>query len=193
MIIGCAGGGSNLAGIVMPFVPEVLKGNGPRLLAVEPAACPSLTRGVYAYDLGDTVGLAPLAKMFTLGHDFMPTAIHAGGLRYHGMAPVVSLLRKLNLLDAIAYKQNEVFAAGVLFARTEGICPAPESSHAIKAAIDLALKAKETGKEQCIVFNLSGHGHFDLSSYDSYLAGELEDLELPKSDIDKGLATLPKL
>jgi tryptophan synthase beta chain len=191
VIIGCAGGGSNLAGIVLPYVPEVLKGNGPRLLAVEPAACPSLTRGKYAYDLGDTVGMAPLAKMYTLGHIFMPTAIHAGGLRYHGMAPVISLLRHLKLLDAVAYKQNEVFEAAVTFARAEGICPAPESAHAVKAAIDLAKKAKAENKETCVVFNLSGHGHFDLGSYDQYLAGDLEDFDLPQADIDKGLASLP--
>jgi tryptophan synthase beta chain len=193
IVIGCAGGGSNLAGIALPFVPDMLKGNGPRLLAVEPTACPSLTRGKYAYDLGDTVGLAPLAKMYTLGHSFLPSGIHAGGLRYHGMAPVMSLLRHLNMLDAVAYHQNECFEAAVLFARTEGICPAPESSHAIKAAIDEAIKCRETGQAKCIVFNLSGHGHFDLASYDAYLAGELEDFALPDESITRALADLPKV
>jgi len=193
VIIGCAGGGSNLSGIALPFVAQTMKGNGPRLLAVEPAACPSLTRGAYAYDLGDTVGLAPLAKMYTLGHTFIPAGIHAGGLRYHGMAPVISLLRNLGLLEAVAYKQCEVFEAAVLFARAEGICPAPETAHAIKAAIDEALKCKQTGESKCIVFNLSGHGHFDLGSYDAYLAGELEDYELPAEEIDKALMELPKV
>ena len=193
LIIGCAGGGSNLAGIALPFVADTLKGGGPRLLAVEPAACPSLTRGAYAYDFGDTAGMAPLAKMFTLGHTFVPSGIHAGGLRYHGMAPVISLLHKLGLMDAVAYKQNEAFEAAVLFARAEGICPAPETAHAIKAAIDEALECKRTGKSKCIVFNLSGHGHFDLSSYDKYLAGELEDYELSDGEIQTALKELPKV
>jgi len=192
IVIGCAGGGSNLAGIAMPFVPDVLEGKGPRLLAVEPAACPSLTRGKYAYDLGDTVGMAPLAAMYTLGHTFMPSGIHAGGLRYHGMAPVISLLKHLNLMDAVAYRQREVFEAAVLFARAEGICPAPESSHAIKAAIDEALRCKQTGQSKCIVFNLSGHGYFDMTAYDKYLSGEMEDYELPQEEIDKALKELPK-
>lgn len=191
LIIGCAGGGSNLAGMILPFVPEILKGRGPKLLAVEPTACPSLTRGKYAYDFGDTVGMAPLAKMYTLGHTFMPSAIHAGGLRYHGMAPVVSLLRSMGMMDAIAYHQREVFEAAVLFARAEGICPAPESSHAIKAAIDQAIQCRETGQAKCIVFNLSGHGHFDLGSYDKYLDGEMEDLEMEDGAIEKGLSHLP--
>jgi tryptophan synthase beta chain len=193
IIIGCAGGGSNLAGMALPFVPETLKGNGPRLVAVEPTACPSLTRGKYAYDYGDTAGMAPLAKMFTLGHTFVPSGIHAGGLRYHGMAPVISLLHRLGVMDAVAYRQNEAFEAAVLFARAEGICPAPETAHAIKAAIDEALRCKQTGQSKCIVFNFSGHGHFDLSSYDKYLAGELEDYELPQKDIDSALAELPKV
>ena len=193
VIIGCAGGGSNLAGIALPFVPQTLKGNGPRLLAVEPTSCPSLTRGKYAYDLGDTVGMAPLAMMYTLGHTFVPSPIHAGGLRYHGMAPIISLLKNLGALEAVAYNQGEVFEAAVLFARAEGICPAPESAHAIKATIDEANKCKQTGKSKCIVFNLSGHGHFDLGAYDKYLAGELEDYELPQEGIDKALAQLPKV
>jgi len=193
MIVACAGGGSNFSGIALPFVPEVLKGNGPKLIAVEPAACPSLTRGKYAYDLGDTVGMAPLAKMYTLGHTFMPAGIHAGGLRYHGMAPVVSLLKNLGLIDAVAYKQREVFEAAVQFARAEGVCPAPETAHAIKAVIDEANKCKATGEAKCIVFNLSGHGHFDLGAYDKYFSGELEDYELPDEEIDKAMAELPKI
>ncbi len=191
VIIGCAGGGSNLAGIILPYVKDVLAGRGPRLLAVEPSACPSLTRGRYAYDFGDAVGMAPMAKMYTLGHDFVPPGIHAGGLRYHGMSPILSLLRHHKLLDAMSCHQNQAFEAAVTFARTEGICPAPESSHAIWAAIDLANRCRETGEEKCIVFNLSGHGHFDLASFDKYLAGELTDYELPQSAIDQGLATLP--
>jgi len=193
LIIGCAGGGSNFSGIALPFVPQVLKGNGPKLLAVEPAACPSLTRGKYAYDLGDTVGMAPLAMMYTLGHTFMPSPIHAGGLRYHGMAPVISLLKHLGIVDAVAYRQRECFEAALTFARAEGICPAPESSHAIKAAIDEALKCKQTGQAKCIVFNLSGHGYFDLSSYDKYLAGDLEDYELGQDAITEALKELPKV
>jgi tryptophan synthase beta chain len=137
--------------------------------------------------------MAPLAMMYTLGHSFMPSSIHAGGLRYHGMAPVISLLKNLGLMDAVAYQQREVFEAAVLFARAEGICPAPESAHAIKAAIDEALRCKQTGQSKCIVFNLSGHGHFDLASYDKYLAGEMEDYELPQADIDAALKELPKV
>ncbi len=191
VMIGCAGGGSNMAGLIFPYVKDRLDGHGPRLVAVEPTACPTLTRGKYAYDFGDTVGMAPLACMYTLGHNFVPTGIHAGGLRYHGMAPSVSLIQKLGLLDAVAYHQNAAFEAGVLFARTEGICPAPETNHAIKAAIDEALKCKATGEAKCIVFNFSGHGHFDLLSYDKYLAGELDDFELDQANIDKALEELP--
>jgi len=191
VMIGCAGGGSNMAGLVFPFVPDALKGEGPRLIGVEPTACPTLTRGTYAYDFGDNVGMAPMACMYTLGHGFVPSGIHAGGLRYHGMAPSVSLLQKLGLLEAAAYPQNAAFQAGVLFARTEGICPAPETNHAIKAAVDEALRCKQTGEEKCIVFNFSGHGHFDLLSYDKYLAGELEDFDLPRENIEKALADLP--
>ncbi|HVN84572.1 MAG TPA: TrpB-like pyridoxal phosphate-dependent enzyme [Candidatus Binatia bacterium] len=191
VMIGCAGGGSNLSGLIFPFVADTLAGRGPRLVAVEPAACPSLTRGQYAYDFGDTAGMAPMARMYTLGHTFMPSGIHAGGLRYHGMSPIVSLLRHRNVLAAVSYKQNEVFEAAVMFARTEGICPAPETAHAIRAAIDEALRCKEVGQGQCIVFNLSGHGYFDLASYDKYLAGELEDFELPQREIDQALQQLP--
>jgi tryptophan synthase beta chain len=193
VMIGCAGGGSNLSGLILPFVKDTLAGKGPRLVAVEPAACPSLTRGRYAYDFGDTAGMAPMALMYTLGHAFVPSGIHAGGLRYHGMSPIVSLLRRMNVLEAVSYRQNEVFEAAVTFARTEGICPAPETAHAIRAAIDEALRCKQTGKSQCIVFNLSGHGHFDLTSYDKYLAGELEDFELPQQQIDAALTELPAI
>ncbi|MCC6680213.1 MAG: TrpB-like pyridoxal phosphate-dependent enzyme [Phycisphaeraceae bacterium] len=191
IMIGCAGGGSNLAGLIFPFVKDTLDGHGPKLIAVEPSACPSLTRGKYAYDFGDTAGMAPLAAMFTLGHSFVPAGIHAGGLRYHGMAPSVSLLHKLKVLDAVAVHQNAAFEAGVMFARTEGICPAPETNHAIRVAIDEAIKCRETRQEKCIVFNFSGHGHFDLGAYDNYLTGKLEDFELPQANIDNALKELP--
>lgn len=191
VLIGCAGGGSNLAGMIFPYVKDVLDGRGPKLIASEPSACPTLTRGKYAYDFGDSVGMAPMACMYTLGHSFVPSGIHAGGLRYHGMAPTLSLLHKLGAMEARSYHQNAAFEAGVIFARTEGICPAPETNHAIRAAIDEAQRCKETGEEKCIVFNFSGHGHFDLYSYDKYLAGELEDYELPQENIDKALAQLP--
>jgi tryptophan synthase beta chain len=191
VIIGCAGGGSNLSGLIFPFVKDVLAGKGPRLVAAEPAACPSLTRGRYAYDYGDTAGMAPMARMYTLGHTFMPSPIHAGGLRYHGMAPIVSLLRHMKVLEAVSYGQRQVFDAALTFARTEGICPAPETAHAVRAAVDEALRCKQSGRSACILFNLSGHGYFDLSSYDKYLAGELEDFELEQAAIDRALAELP--
>jgi tryptophan synthase beta chain len=191
VMIGCAGGGSNLSGLIFPYVKDTLAGKGPRLVAVEPAACPSLTRGRYAYDYGDTAGMAPMARMYTLGHTFMPPGIHAGGLRYHGMSPIVSALRHRGVLEAVSYRQNEVFDAAVTFARTEGICPAPETAHAVRAAVDEALRCKQTGESKCIVFNFSGHGYFDLASYDKYLAGELKDFELPQSEIDEALRQLP--
>ncbi len=191
VLIACAGGGSNLSGLFFPFVKDTLAGKGPRLVAVEPAACPSLTRGRYAYDYGDTAGMAPMARMYTLGHTFMPSGIHAGGLRYHGMSPIVSALRHQQVLEAVSYRQNEVFEAAVTFARTEGICPAPETAHAVRAAIDEALRCKQTGQSRCIVFNFSGHGYFDLASYDKYLAGELDDFELTQSQIDDALRQLP--
>jgi tryptophan synthase beta chain len=193
VMIGCAGGGSNLSGLIFPFVKETLAGKGPRLVATEPAACPSLTRGRYAYDFGDTAGMAPMTRMYTLGHTFLPSGIHAGGLRYHGMSPLVSMLRHKKVLEAVSYRQNEVFEAAVTFARTEGICPAPETAHAIRATIDEALRCKQTGQSQCIVFNLSGHGHFDLASYDEYLAGKLADFDLPQSQIDQALGELPRV
>ncbi len=176
VVIGCVGGGSNFSGIAFPFLRENLKnGERARLLAVEPDATPSLTKGVYAFDYGDTAGMTPIIKMHTLGHNFMPPSIHAGGLRYHGMAPTLSALVNAGLIEAVSVAQTKVFEAAVLFARTEGILPAPESSHAIRTAIDEALKAKESGEKKVILFNLSGHGHFDLVSYNKYLSGELED------------------
>src|SRR6188472_4572263 len=172
VIIGCVGGGSNFAGLTFPFLRGVLAGERQiRIVAAEPAACPTLTRGVYAYDFGDTAGLTPLMPMYTLGHDFVPPPVHAGGLRYHGDAPMVCGLVKAGVVEARAYKQNETFGAAVRFARCEGIIPAPEPAHAIRAAIDEALAAREAGEERVILFNLCGHGHFDLAAYDAYLAG----------------------
>jgi tryptophan synthase beta chain len=176
VVIGCAGGGSNFAGLAFPFLRKKIAENKPcRVVAVEPQACPSLTKGELRYDFGDTAGTTPLMCMYTLGHEFIPPSIHAGGLRYHGMAPTVSHAKKLGLIDAIAYGQTEVFEAGTMFARTEGLIPAPESSHAIRAAIDEAIQAREEGKKRVILFNLSGHGLLDLGSYDSYLSGRLKN------------------
>ena len=194
MVIGCVGGGSNFAGIAFPFIQDKLQGKGnTRFIAVEPEACPTLTRGLYTYDFGDTAGIAPMVKMFTLGHTFVPPAIHAGGLRYHGMAPLLSLLCDQGIIEPRAEYQNAVFAAALQFARTEGILPAPEPAHAIKAAIDEALKCKESGESKVILFNLSGHGHFDLSAYDSYLAGSLENYAYPQAEVEKALAGLPQV
>jgi tryptophan synthase beta chain len=193
VIIGCAGGGSNFSGLTFPFAGRKLRGQASyRIVAVEPAAAPSLTRGTYAYDFGDTGHLTPLVKMHTLGSSFIPEPIHAGGLRYHGMAPLVSLLLEHGVIGAKAVHQRSTFAAGVQFARTEGIVPAPESAHAIRAAIDEALEAKEEGRPRVILFGLSGHGHFDLSAYERYLQGSLEDYELEESAIDEALAALPR-
>jgi len=187
VVIGCVGGGSNFAGIAYPFLRENLKnGQRARLLAVEPNATPSLTRGVYDFDYGDTAKMAPIVKMHTLGSDFIPAPIHAGGLRYHGMAPSLCSFYDQGLIEAVAVPQLATFEAGLLFAKTEGILPAPESSHAIRAAIDEALEAKETGEKRVILFNLSGHGNFDLSSYNAYLNGELVDYEFPEEQI-KGI------
>jgi len=178
VVIGCAGGGSNFSGIAFPFLRERLGGaSKTRFLAVEPASCPSLTKGEYRYDFGDAVGLAPMVKMHTLGHEFRPAPIHAGGLRYHGMAPMVSHLYELGMIEARAYAQNACFEAAIRFARTEGLIPAPESSHAIRAAIDEALAARDAREERVILFNLSGHGFFDMAAYDAFLAGELTDVE----------------
>ncbi|HVG01204.1 MAG TPA: TrpB-like pyridoxal phosphate-dependent enzyme [Chloroflexia bacterium] len=193
VVIGCVGGGSNFSGLVFPFVADKLTGKSPdlRVVAVEPAACPSLTRGSYAYDYGDTAMMAPMVKMHTLGHSFIPQSIHAGGLRYHGMAPLVSHLVAGGFIEATAYPQNPVFEAAIQFTRSEGIVPAPESAHAIRAAIDEALRAKESGESKTILFNLSGHGFFDLAAYDRYLAGDLEDYEYPADEVQAALAGLP--
>jgi tryptophan synthase beta chain len=190
VVIGCFGGGSNFAGIALPYVLDSFQGRGPRILAVEPSACPSLTRGRFTYDFGDTAKLTPLIKMYTLGHDFVPPGIHAGGLRYHGASPLLSHLVRLGFIQATAYKQLPVFEAAVQFARTEAILPAPESAHAIRAAVDEALAAKEEGKPRVILFCLSGHGHFDLGSYESYLSGKLLDYEYPGKDIEEAMAAI---
>jgi tryptophan synthase beta chain len=173
IVIGCVGGGSNFGGIALPFMKDKIEGKQLRAIAVEPTSCPSLTKGEFRYDFGDLAGLTPLLRMYTLGHDFVPPSIHAGGLRYHGMSPIISRLYHDKLIEAQAYQQEEVFEAAVLFARTEGIIPAPESSHAIKAALREAQQAKVEGKKKVILFNLSGHGHFDMSAYDAFLAGTL--------------------
>lgn len=193
IVIGCIGGGSNFAGFAYPFVGDKLTGKAPnlRVIAIEPAAAPSLTRGVYAYDFGDTSMMTPLVKMYTLGHGFIPAPIHAGGLRYHGMASSVCELYRHGVIEARAVQQRATFEAGVLFARTEGILPAPEAAHAIRGAIDEAIKCREEGVSRVIAFNLCGHGFFDLSAYDRYLNGELEDYELPQSEIERAQAELP--
>ena len=194
IVIGCTGGGSNFSGLAYPFLRENLKnGQRARLLAVEPAASPSFTKGTFTFDYGDTAKMAPVAKMYTLGHNFVPPSIHAGGLRYHGMAPSLSAFVDAGLVDAIAVHQKATFEAAVQFARAEGIVPAPESSHAIRAAIDEALDAKAKGEKRVILFNLSGHGHFDLSAYDSYLSGELEDYEYPAEDVEAAMKELPQV
>jgi tryptophan synthase beta chain len=192
IIIACTGGGSNFAGIVFPFLGAQLRGGKKRrIVAVEPAACPSLTKGKYAYDFGDTGHLTPLVRMHTLGSTFIPPALHAGGLRYHGMAPLVSHIKELGLIEARAYKQVEVFEAGVKFARAEGIVPAPEANHAVKGAIDEALKCKAEGKARTILFNLCGHGHFDMQAYSDYFAGKLTDRSYEEGDLAMALAGLP--
>ncbi len=194
VVIACTGGGSNFGGIVFPFLGENLRhGKTTRFVAVEPAASPSLTKGVYAYDYGDTAHLTPLVKMHTLGHTFVPAGIHAGGLRYHGMAPLVSLAHELGLIEARAYPQLPVFEAALLFTRTEGIIPAPETAHAVKAAIDEALEAKEKGEERIILFNFSGHGFLDLGAYDDYLHGKLRNYEHPSEAIHEALRSLPQV
>jgi tryptophan synthase beta chain len=192
VLVGCTGGGSNFGGLAFPFLREKLAGKmSPVIRAVEPAACPSLTRGVYAYDFGDTAGMTPLMKMHTLGHDFIPDPIHAGGLRYHGMSPLISHLVASGLIEAQAKPQSECFAAGVQFARTEGIVPAPEPTHAIAAAIEEAKRCKETGEEKVILTALCGHGHLDLAAYDAYLSGAMEDLALDEAAIEAAVAALP--
>ncbi len=194
VVIGCVGGGSNFGGIAYPFLRENLRnGQRTRLVAVEPAATPTLTKGVYAFDYGDTARMAPIVKMHTLGHSFIPPKIHAGGLRYHGMAPSVSALYEAGLIEAVAVKQLATFEAALTFARTEGIVPAPESAHAIRAAIDEALDAREKGEKRVILFNLSGHGNFDLAAYEAYLSGQLEDYEYPAEAVQAALAELPQV
>ncbi|HEX6032324.1 MAG TPA: TrpB-like pyridoxal phosphate-dependent enzyme [Tepidiformaceae bacterium] len=194
VVIGCAGGGSNAAGLMFPFLKAKLDGErNTRFLAVEPASCPSLTKGEYRYDFGDVAGLTPLMKMYTLGHTFMPPGIHAGGLRYHAMAPLLCHLYEQGYIEARAYSQNPCFEAAVLFAQAEGIIPAPETSHAIKAAVDEALAAKEAGEQRNILFNLSGHGLLDLQAYDDYLAGKLIDDEYPVDKVREAMASLPQI
>ncbi|MGC8856267.1 MAG: TrpB-like pyridoxal phosphate-dependent enzyme [Anaerolineae bacterium] len=194
VVIGCVGGGSNFAGIAYPFLRENLKnGQRTRLLAVEPTAAPSLTKGVYAFDYGDTARMAPIVKMYTLGHDFIPPAIHAGGLRYHGMAPSLCALYDAGYIEAVAVPQIPTFEAALQFARTEGILPAPESAHAIRAAIDEALDAKAKGEKRVILFNLSGHGNFDMSAYEAYLSGKLQDYEYPAEAVQAAIQKLPKV
>jgi len=194
VIVGCTGGGSNFAGIVFPFLGQKLRGGSDiNIVAVEPAACPSLTKGQYAYDFGDTGHLTPLVKMHTLGSTFIPPAFHAGGLRYHGMAPLVSHIKDLGLIDAVAYTQLEVFEAGVQFARAEGIIPAPEANHAVKGAIVEALKCKEEGTSKTILFNLCGHGHFDMQAYTDYFAGKLTDMSYSEKELAMALADLPSV
>jgi tryptophan synthase beta chain len=194
IVVGCIGGGSSFAGLSLPFVRDRLQGRSrTRFIAVEPEACPSVTRGVYAYDYGDTAGMTPLLKMHTLGHTFLPPRIHAGGLRYHGMAPIISLLAEEKIVEAVAVHQNPTFAAAVTFARAEGSIPAPESAHAIRVVIDEALKAREEGVRRVILFNLSGHGHFDMQAYDEYLAGRLQDYAYPREAVEQAMALLPKV
>lgn len=194
LLVGCTGGGSNFGGLAFPFLREKLAGRiDPTIRAVEPASCPSLTRGVYAYDFGDTAGMTPLMKMHTLGHDFIPDPIHAGGLRYHGMSPLISHLYELDLMEALAIAQRECFAAAVLFARTEGIVPAPEPTHALAAAIREAKACAETGEEKVILTALCGHGHFDLAAYDAYLSGAMEDEDVTDERLAAGLAPVPSM
>jgi tryptophan synthase beta chain len=193
VIVGCTGGGSNFAGLTFPFLREKMAGRmDPVIRAVEPDACPSFTRGRYAYDFGDTAGFTPLLKMHTLGHDFVPDPIHSGGLRYHGMSPLLSHIYELGLFEAVSKPQSECFAAGITFARSEGIVPAPEPTHALAACIEEALRCKETGEEKVILTALCGHGHLDLAAYDKYLAGEVIDYELSQSAVDDALTRLPQ-
>ncbi|MBI2329187.1 MAG: TrpB-like pyridoxal phosphate-dependent enzyme [Chloroflexi bacterium] len=195
IIVGCVGGGSNFAGMFLPFIKDKITGKKPRLriINVEPESCPTLTKGLYAYDFGDAAGMTPLLKMFTLGHEFMPPPVHAGGLRYHGMAPIICHLHKLGLVEAVAVPQVATFEAGVTFARTEGIISAPETNHAIRATIDEALKCKESGESKVILLAHSGHGHFDMAAYESYLSGKLTDYEYPEEKVKAALASLPRV
>ncbi len=192
LLVGCTGGGSNFAGLSFPFLREKMAGNmNPTIRAVEPAACPSLTKGEYRYDFGDTIGMTPLVKMHTLGHDFIPDPIHAGGLRYHGMAPLISHVYDQGLMEAEAIGQNECFESAILFARTEGIIPAPEPTHAIAAALREARACAESGEEKVILTALCGHGHFDLAAYDAFLSGELVDYDYPEEKVAAAMANVP--
>ena len=193
IIVGCIGGGSNFAGMYLPFVKDKITGKKPdlRIINVEPTSCPTVTKGLYAYDYGDVAGIAPIVKMFTLGHGFIPPPVHAGGLRYHGMAPIICHLHKLGLVEARAVPQVATFEAGVTFARTEGIISAPETNHAIRVTIDEALKCKESGESKTILLAHSGHGHFDMAAYESYLSGKLTDYDYPEEKIKEALASLP--
>ncbi len=195
ILIGCVGGGSNFAGLFLPFVKDKIAGKKKKLqiICAEPTSCPSMTKGLYAFDLGDVVGMAPIAKMDTLGHTFMPPPVHAGGLRYHGMAPIVSHLHRLGFIDAVAVPQLATFEAGVTFARTEGIISAPETNHAIRVVINEALKCKEAGQSKVILFNHSGHGHFDMAAYESYLSGKLQDYAYPEDMVKEALKSLPEV
>jgi len=195
ILVGCVGGGSNFAGFFLPFIKEKIDGTKPnlRIVCAESMACPSLTKGLYAYDWGDTGKMGPVAKMHTLGHTFIPAPIHAGGLRYHGMAPIICALYDQKLIEAVAFYQNSVFEAAVHFAQAEGFLAAPESAHAIKAVMDEALRCKESGEEKVIVLAFSGHGHFDLAAYEAYLAGQLEDYEYPDEKVKEALKDLPKV
>ena len=195
IIVGCIGGDSNFAGLFLPFVKDKIEGKKPdlRIICVEPQACPTVTKGPYAWDYGDVAGMAPIALMYTLGHTFVPPPVHAGGLRYHGMAPIICHLHKLGFVEARAEYQVPVFRAAVQFARAEGIIPAPEPAHAIKALIDEALKCRESGEKKDILLALSGHGHFDLAAYDEHLSGKLQDYEYPREMVEKALADLPKV
>ncbi|MEJ2352216.1 MAG: TrpB-like pyridoxal phosphate-dependent enzyme [Anaerolineales bacterium] len=195
IIVGCIGGGSNFAGMFLPFVKDKIDGTKPdlRIINVEPASCPTVTKGLYAWDYGDVAGMAPIALMYTLGHTFVPPPVHAGGLRYHGMAPIICHLHKLGFVEARAVNQLATFDAGVTFARTEGIISAPETDHAIRVTIDEALKCKESGESKTILLAHSGHGHFDMAAYDAYLAGKLQDYEYPEEKIKEALSHLPEI
>lgn len=194
VIIGCAGGGSNFAGFAYPFLHQnFTNGKNTKVIAAEPTSCPTLTRGQYTFDYGDTAAMAPIVKMYTLGHDFVPPSIHAGGLRYHGMAPSVSALVDHGAVEARAVPQLPTFEAAVQFAQAEGILPAPESAHAVRVALDEALACKESGEKRVIVFNLSGHGHFDMGAYDAYFKGELEDFEYPEEAVAQAMTHLPEI
>jgi len=195
IIVGCIGGGSNFAGLYLPFVKDKIDGTKPdlRIINVEPASCPTMTKGPYTWDYGDVAGLAPIIRMYTLGHTFIPPPVHAGGLRYHGMAPIICHLHKLGLVEARAEHQLATFKAGVTFARTEGIISAPEPNHCIKVAIDEALRCRETGESKTILIAHSGHGHFDMAAYDEYLSGRLQDYEYPEAKVKEALAFLPEV